>query len=97
MQTLRFILELLYFVSGALIAFFAAIGLRQLTIAKENAKMAAKREAFKLAAEQCAHYFADIMPLLDRLDTEIRNKKVELFSRAQVEVLGVPQVSFEFL
>jgi len=72
---------LLFYCSGVAVAILAVIGLRQLTLAKENidvvteiARTASKREAFKLAAEQCAHYYDHIIPLLNQHDRWVDEK-----------------------
>jgi hypothetical protein len=81
MDNLKTILELLYYCSGVVLAVLAAIGLRQLTLAKESitavttiARTTAKREAFRLAAEQCAHYYNHVIPLLNRYDEWIQEQ-----------------------
>lgn len=74
--------------SDADLVIIAAIGLRQLTIARENAQMNAKRESFRLAAEQRAYYSHHVIPLLNKLDAAIRAKGITFFSNASVEVRG---------
>jgi hypothetical protein len=86
MQTVRLVLEVFYFISGPMIALFAFLGLKQLTIAKNNAKMSAKRESYRLAADQCTHYFQNMIPLQNRLDEVISEKKVTFFDRAKVTI-----------
>jgi len=75
MNNAKTVLELLYYCSGVVLAFLAAIGLRQISLAKasirtaaEIAKTSAKRDSFKLAAEQCAVYYNDIVPLVNKYD-----------------------------
>src|ERR1700735_4599151 len=72
LEYLRLCLEMLYFASGIALALAAFIGLRQLRISKDNiaaitetAKISARREAFRLAAEQCARYYSQIIPMFD--------------------------------
>jgi hypothetical protein len=85
----------MYFASGVALAVIACVGLRQLTIAKENAKMSAKRESYKLAADQCAVYFAHIIPLLNELNDAVNERKIEFFKKARVEISdGKIKVSF---
>jgi hypothetical protein len=62
------------------------VGLRQLTIAKDNAKMNATREAYKLAADQCSYYLEHIIPLQNKLDKLIDDRKIEFFQKAKVTV-----------
>ena len=78
MNNAKTILELLYYCSGVALALLGAIGLRQLSLAKQNiriitevAKTAAKRDAFRLAAEQCSNYYDRIIPLLNELNAWI--------------------------
>jgi len=57
-ETLRAILELLYFAAGIAIAVAAFFGLRQIRLTKQIAIKNAKREDLKFAAERC-QYFAE--------------------------------------
>ena len=61
------IFETLFFISGLALAFIALKGLEQLRIAKQTAKIGAKREAFKLAAEQCRYFAERVVPFSDTL------------------------------
>jgi hypothetical protein len=71
-QNIRDVLELAFYCSGIALAICAVLGLGQLRIAKESveaatdiAKMSARREAFRLAAEQSLYYYKEIIPLFD--------------------------------
>lgn len=71
LQYARTALELLYFASGIVIAIIAVIALRQVKIASEQLKLTrdlantnVKREAAKLAAEQCRYFAEDCVPAL---------------------------------
>ena len=73
----RVILELLYFASGiaiAVAAFLALrqikVGLEQLKITKQIANTSAKREAIKLAAEQCRYFAEHAVPAQATLISE---------------------------
>lgn len=96
MDTAKTILELLFYCSGVAVAILAAIGLRQLTLAKENvdavtaiARTTSKREAFKLAAEQCAHYYNHIVPLLNEYDKWIEKKVLsDVVAGWEIEISG---------
>jgi hypothetical protein len=83
MQILRVILELLYFLSGPALALFALFGLRQLTIAKENAKMSAMRDSYKLAADQVAFFGNIIIPLKNKLDEAVSKNNITVFGNAK--------------
>ncbi|MEK5374521.1 hypothetical protein [Paenibacillus sp. FSL P2-0173] len=60
-STFRSVLEITYFITSSLLFIIAIIGLQQLSIARNSAKMNAKREAYKLAAEQCSYYLEVIV------------------------------------
>lgn len=82
-MTVRDVLELVYFVSGGpLLAIIAAIGLQQLRIAKNSAKMNAKRDAYRLAAERVDFYLREVIPALNKLDIKIAELKIESISKS---------------
>lgn len=62
-KNLRAILELLSFLAAPVVAAAAFWGLKQLGISKGIANTTAKREAFKLAADECRYYAKEIIPL----------------------------------
>lgn len=85
-NTLRPYLELLYFITGGpVLALFAFLALKQITVAKQNARTASQREAYRIAAEQVQSYASDIVPLLNDLDRLIDEKKISGFSEAKIE------------
>jgi hypothetical protein len=57
------VLESLFFLATLAIAWFAYRGLEQLRIAKDTARISARREAFKLAAEECRTFADRVIPL----------------------------------
>jgi hypothetical protein len=63
----RPIFETLYFLAAVALAAVAYKGLEQLRIAKDTAKMNARREAFKLAADECRNFAIQVVPLADVL------------------------------
>jgi hypothetical protein len=75
----RNVLELLYYVSGIAVAVGVFWGLKQLTISKQIARENAKREAYKLAAEECRYYATEIVPLMATLKNSITSKKLRSF------------------
>lgn len=86
-DTLRPYFELLYFITGGpVLALFAFLALKQITVAKQNARTASQREAYRIAAEQVQIYASDIIPLLNDLDRLIDEKKMSGFSDAKIEV-----------
>jgi hypothetical protein len=99
-DTIRNALELLYFCSAIVLAVVAVIGLRQLKISKENtlksieiAKTSAQRDAFRLAAEQCAHYFTYIVPLFNQFDKWIaENKSKGVINAVDIKITAAGMV-----
>jgi hypothetical protein len=85
-ETVRTILEFVYFGSAPIIAIIAIIGLRQLKIAKETVRISAKREAIALAATQCQVYGTTIIPLHNLLDDAIAKNGITIFKEAEVVV-----------
>lgn len=65
---MRETLELLYFVSGIIVALAASIGLYQLILTKRIAARNSRREAYTLASQQCQFYLNQVIPLLNSLD-----------------------------
>jgi len=77
------ILEYFYFLSGPVIALLAFKGLHQIIVSKEIAKTNAKRDAFKLTAEQCKYYGENIIPLVNELDKSIATHNAQLFTKSK--------------
>lgn len=95
MQTLKDILEILYLISGPVIAVFAFLGLRQIKEARNQVDEAkkgrilhSKREAFKIASEKCEYYMEKIIPLFDELDKNIQENKIDFFERTKVTIIN---------
>lgn len=85
-ESARAVLELVYFVSAPVLAVLAGVGLRQIKVARDTAKMHARREALSIAAQQCDHYLTDIIPLQNRLDDAIEAKGITYLEAAKVSV-----------
>jgi hypothetical protein len=75
--TVRAFLELLYFASGIAIAIAAFLGLRQLkvgleqvAISKEVARINAKRESVRYADEQCRYFAEKVVPAQTKMGVE---------------------------
>ncbi len=88
MDAIRSILELTYFASGPLLFIVACIGLYQLKIAKDTARLNARRDSLRLAASECDYYHRQIIPLLNALDTAIQENGIVFFERSEVDVQG---------
>jgi hypothetical protein len=87
METLRKILELLYFVTGGpVLALFAFFALKQITVAKQASKTASLRDAYRLAAEQANSYATEIVPKLNELDQVLKENDVTFLDDANVIV-----------
>jgi hypothetical protein len=87
METLRKILELLYFVSGGpVLALFAFFALKQITVAKQASKIASLRDAYRLAAEQAHSYATEIVPKLNALYRAAKESGFTLFDDAKVTI-----------
>ena len=82
----RSVLEVLYYISGIAIAVAAFWGLRQLTISKQIAKVNAKREAYKLAADECRHFADVVVPARTSLDILVRDKHLQSFTNKTFSV-----------
>lgn len=93
MQTFKDILEIIYFVSGPIIAFFAfkALGQikeakKQVSETKESRIVSSKREAYKIAADKCDCFMATIIPLINNLDKAVRENEITFFEKSIVEI-----------
>lgn len=70
------VLEFIYYLAaGPVLAFIAYKGLAQIRVAKENSNKSAKREAYKLAAEQCSVFADKILKYSNEFDNEIKESK----------------------
>lgn len=93
MQTIRNILEVIYFISGPVVAYFAFRALaqineakKQVTETKESRIISSKREAYKIAADKCDYFMTTIIPLIDNLDRAVKASGVTYFEKSQVEI-----------
>lgn len=80
----RNILEILYFLSSPLLFIIAFIGLQQLKISKENNKINAKRDAFKLSAERCNYFLNNVIPMADLIDNLIVEESINGFGSTKI-------------
>lgn len=84
---LRPIMETLFFAATVALAVFAFKALEQVKISKDIARTSAKREAFKLAAEQCRYFAETVIPLSDKLHAQCAKLNLTSFSNPKFEVL----------
>lgn len=93
MQTIKDILEIIYFISGPVIACVAFKALEQINEAKKQVEEArasriigTKREGYKIAADKCDYFMTVIIPLINNLDTQVKSNKITFFEKSQVEI-----------
>jgi hypothetical protein len=93
MEKFKAILELVYFLSGPIIAYFAYKALGQITETKkqvnetkETRQINAKRESFEIAAEKCEYFMSTIIPLINNLDRAVSEKEITFFEKSTVEM-----------
>jgi hypothetical protein len=80
------ILELVYYATGPLLALAAFIGLRQLRLAKAAMTLSAKREAYRLTADQLKQYYVEIIPRINMLHRAIEDKKLTNLNTATFSI-----------
>ncbi len=68
--TTRAILELVYFVSGIIIAVAAVLALSQIRLTKQIARANSRRESVKLAADLCKYFADPVVPLWGKADDD---------------------------
>lgn len=86
-DSIRPYLEILYFVTGGpALAYFAYLALQQIKVAKDVARKASMREAFRLSAEQTHIYITQIIPCINELNQFIKDEKLTFFTEATVNI-----------
>lgn len=88
LSVLRPLFETMYFIAAVVLTIVAVKGLEQLKIAKETAKTIAKREAFKLAADECRNFADRVIPLATVAQNETNNLNLPSFRNPQFRVVG---------
>ena len=90
---LKDILEIIYFLSGPVIAYlaFRALGQineakKQVLEAKETRIINSKRDAYKIAAEKCEYYMTTIIPLINNLDRAVKENNITFFEKSAVVI-----------
>jgi hypothetical protein len=66
----------------------AIIGLKQLKISKDEARLNAKRDAARLANEQLKYYLEKIIPLQNELDEIIKKQRITIFKQSSFKREG---------
>ena len=95
MQTIKDILELIFLISGPIVAYFGfrALGqinelIKQVTEPTESRMISSKREAYKIASDQCAYFTTSIIPLIDNLDHVVEANGITFFEKSRVETIS---------
>lgn len=78
-------LEIIYFISGPIVAIAACIGLYQLILTKRTAETSAKRDSFTLAAQQCEFYLNKVIPLHHILDEAAKRVGLKSYGEAKIK------------
>jgi len=77
METLKDILEIIYYLSGPCLVLIAYKALDQIKVSKKIAETSNKREAYKIAIEEVRFYSDEIIPLINRLDKKIAKHDIK--------------------
>lgn len=77
------VLEVLYFLSTIGLFAVACYGLKQLTLSKQLADANSKREAVRLAANQCKYFAEEVVLLLDAAIREYKQKRATFLTPPQ--------------
>jgi hypothetical protein len=92
LKNINEILNTIYLIcAGPIFIYFAYRGLEQIRAVKEsteitqkNSKTQSKREAFKLAGEQCLYFGEKIIPLYSKLMAELKDNNCKFFEKFEV-------------
>lgn len=80
-------IELLYYIAaGPVLVTAAIIGLKQISVTRESSRTSFKRDAYKIAAEQCNCYANKILPLYADLKKCIETNDIKFFKKFDVHV-----------
>src|SRR5271157_4228614 len=80
------VLELIYFACAPMIVIVGCVGLYQLKISRDTARLNARRDSLRFAATQADYYHSHIIPLQNTLDTVIKENEIKLFEKASVDI-----------
>lgn len=93
MDKIKPIAELIYLLSGPVVAIIAYLALGQIRIAKEqlieqkkSTIINSKRDALKLTSEQISHFGTKVIPLINTLNDAIEVHNIRLFFDAKIEI-----------
>ena len=83
---MRDILEILFFISGIVVALAALVALYQLILTKRLNQLNAKRAACSLAIERCQFYLTQVIALLDALDNKLKESGIRSFGTTKIHI-----------
>ncbi|APD92954.1 hypothetical protein BM523_02440 [Alteromonas mediterranea] len=83
---LRPIFELLYFISGLVVAAAAIYALKQIPLLKRTLRIQSKRDALKITSEQCDIYMSEIIPMQNVFHEAVKENKVTYFQGWDVSI-----------
>jgi hypothetical protein len=83
---IRNILEIIYFISTPVLLIVATIGLKQISVSKENSRINSLRDSYKLASQQCSYFLSTIIPLYNKVDNSIDAKSITVLSEKEVSI-----------
>jgi len=92
LKNINELLNIIYLIcAGPIFIYIAYRGLEQIKAAKENTKITqensktqSKREAYKLAGEQCLYFAEKIIPLYNKLIIELKDNNCKFFEKYEV-------------
>jgi hypothetical protein len=73
---------------SVVVAIAAVIGLYQLILTKRASQQSAKREAFKLASEQCKYYLTEVIKFESRLSDRSKGLGISTYGTSKLEIRG---------
>ena len=95
METIKDILQVIFFISGPIVAYFAFKVLGQINESRKQEKgtklsqmINSKRESYKMAAVQCAYFTTTIVPLIDNLDKAVKANGISYFEKSEVHFVS---------
>ena len=61
--------------------------MEQISESKKTRKISAQRESFTIAAQKCELYTDVIVPLINKINNELSEKKIEVLERSTLEII----------
>jgi hypothetical protein len=102
-RNIRDVLEILYFVSGIALVLIAAkglgqikVGLQQIKLTKEIAEKSARRDAYRLAHEQCQSFGTSVAIAVSNVLAQARALGVTIYTNPSFQVEECQIVKHDF-